>query len=194
MGPAGPRVRRPQRSTVVWRSYMRRMSVYIGLASVASAGLVFLASPATAYPPTGPSVTLTDFAVHQGEQDTAHGSGFDGDQGVDGFVHSARVFVGHASTSANGDATITFTVPRTLAVGKHTFQMVGSQSGDSASVSFTVLPAVTSGGGASSGSGLPFTGGSNIWPMTVIGAGLVLTGGFALVAVRRRRSHSGIAA
>jgi LPXTG-motif cell wall-anchored protein len=174
---------------------MRRTSLFIGLASLASAGSILLASPATAYPPTGQTLTLSSYSVHQGGQDTAHGTGFDGDNAVNGYIHSVRVFVGHASTNASGAATLTFTVPTSLATGTHTFQMVGAQTGDSRSVTFTVLPAVSAAGGSgSSGSGLPFTGGNGIWAMTATGVGLVLIGGFALIGVRRRRSHSSVAA
>jgi LPXTG-motif cell wall-anchored protein len=171
---------------------MRRTSVLVGLAAVASAALTFIAPAASAYPPSGSTITLTSYAVHLLDTDTAQGTGFDPGEGVNGDVHSTPVFVGHTTANANGVARLTFTVPASLAAGTHTFTFVGQRSGHTLSTTFTVL-----GGGAarsSSGSGLPFTGGNDIWPMTAAGVGLVLAGGLALVVVRRRRSHAGLAA
>jgi LPXTG-motif cell wall-anchored protein len=159
---------------------------------MASVVMTLAAPAALAYPPSGGGLTLASYAVQLGGTDTAHGTGFDANEGVNGFIHSARVFIGHTTSNGNGVANLTFTVPTTLAAGHHTVELVGQRSGVAESVGLTVVAGA--GSSASSGSGLPFTGGNDILPMTAAGVGLVLVGGLALVAARRRRSHPGLPA
>jgi LPXTG-motif cell wall-anchored protein len=171
---------------------VRRNRVLASFAVAAAASVAF-AAPALAYPPGSSSyASLSDTSVARGETVVGQDSGNQPGEQVNGYVHSVRVFVGSTTANANGVATLTFTVPRSLAVGRHTFQLVGQSSGHVGSVGFTVnASGVTA--PASNGSGLPFTGGNDIWQMTAAGAALILAGG-ALLVVRRRRTHSGLAA
>jgi LPXTG-motif cell wall-anchored protein len=169
-----------------------RNRVLEGLAVAAAASVTF-AAPALAYPPGNSSnASMTDTNVTPGETVTGQDTGNDPGEQVNGYVHSVRVFVGSTTANGNGVATLTFTVPKSLAAGSHTFQLVGQTSGHVGSASFTISKSGST-SPASSGSGLPFTGGNDIWQLTAAGAGLVLVGG-ALLVVRRRRSHSGLAA
>jgi LPXTG-motif cell wall-anchored protein len=171
-----------------------RLFASLAIAAAASAATLTLAAPAAAYPPGNSSnASLSDTSTSPGQTVTGQDNGNDAGEQVNGYVHSARVFVGSTTANANGVATLTFTIPRSLASGTHTFQLVGETSGHVGSVTFTIAKS-GSNAPASSGSGLPFTGGNDIWQLTAAGAGLILVGGTALLVVRRRRAHSGLAA
>ena len=175
---------------------MRRSRIIasLAIAAAASAATLTLAAPAAAYPPGNNSnASLSDTSTSGGETVTGSDSGNDAGEQVNGYVHSARVFVGSTTANASGVATLTFTIPKSLASGTHTFQLVGQSSGHVGSVTFTVTKSGSS-SPASNGSGLPFTGGNDIWQMTAAGAGLILVGGGVLMVVRRRRAHAGLAA
>jgi LPXTG-motif cell wall-anchored protein len=173
---------------------MRRSRVLASLAvatAATSASLVLLAAPAMAYPPGGGDLALSSSSVGQGGSDTGQGSGFTANELVNAYVFSAHIFVGTTTANAAGVATLTFKVPKSLATGAHHVEFVGQTSGqiDIAPLTVTAAKTVPS----SSGSTLPFTGGSDIWQLTAIGAGLVLLGGGAVVGVRRRRTHAAAA-
>lgn len=174
---------------------MRRSRVFASLAvsAAASAASLTFAAPALAdYSDGGTSnASVSDTTVPPGGSVTGSDRGNDPGEQVDGYVHSARVFVGSTVANSNGVATLTFTVPKSLPAGEHTLELVGETSGHVGTASFRVTSSGStgaSGGSTSSGSGLPFTGGSDVWQMTVIGGGLVLLGGAALFAARRRRA------
>ncbi|HVY09610.1 MAG TPA: LPXTG cell wall anchor domain-containing protein [Mycobacteriales bacterium] len=165
-----------------------RLVASLAIASATSASLIAFAAPALAYPPEHCTATSAS-TFSGGASGTITGCGFDNGEQVDGYAHSARVFLGSTIASASGRATLHFTIPKSLDSGVHTLQLVGESSGHSVSEAIVVR----AGGGTasaptSSGSGLPFTGGNDIWPMTIAGVVLVGAGG-ALLTVRRRRSH-----
>jgi LPXTG-motif cell wall-anchored protein len=167
-----------------------RLVASLAVAGAASASLVMLAAPAMAYPPKhSHHAQLSRNSVSDGGSITGSGSGFSHGERVDAYVHSVREFVGDTIAGSGGVATLTFTVPANLPAGAHTFELVGETSGVVDTAPFTV----TSAGAAavapsSSGSSLPFTGGSDVWQMTVVGIALVAAGG-GLLVVRRRRTH-----
>jgi LPXTG-motif cell wall-anchored protein len=165
----------------------------LAIAAAASASMLTAAAPAWAYPPGNSSnAQISDTTVTPGASVTVSDSGNDPFEQVDVDVHSVQVFVGSTTANGRGVATLTFTVPTSLPAGHHTVVMVGQTSGHTGSVGFTIVRSGST-NPASSGSGLPFTGGNDIWQMTAAGVGLVLVGGIALVVVRRRR-HAGLAA
>jgi LPXTG-motif cell wall-anchored protein len=165
----------------------------LSVAAAASAAALTFAAPAVAYPPGNTSsAALSDTSVAPGETITGQDSGNAPGEQVNGYVHSVRVFVGSTTATRSGVATLTFTVPKSLSAGTHTFQLVGQTSGHVGSQTFVITKAGAT-SPASNGSGLPFTGGNDIWQMTAAGGALVLAGG-ALLAVRRRRTHAGLAA
>jgi LPXTG-motif cell wall-anchored protein len=159
----------------------------MAVAAAASASLLTLASPAAAYPPGNSNASCNASVYTPGQSATCSAGGFQAGEQVDGSTHSARVFVGSTTASAGGRATITFTVPRSLHAGHHTFEMVGQTSGHVASAAFTISRGAAT-TPSSNGSGLPFTGANGVWQMTAAGIALVLVGATAVVVVRRRRS------
>jgi LPXTG-motif cell wall-anchored protein len=172
---------------------VRRTRLVVGLASVASAALIGLAAaPAMAYPVGhSHSLSLTSSVVARGGQDHGRGSGFQSHERVNVYIHSNLVFVGSTIADSNGVAELTFTVPASLPAGHHTVEFVGESSGQVDSAPLTITGSSVA--PASSGSTLPFTGGSDVWQLTAIGAGLVLVGGGVVVGVRRRRTHAAAA-
>jgi LPXTG-motif cell wall-anchored protein len=181
----------PQREVAVRSS---RVRASLAAAAAISAATLAFAAPASAYPPGNTSnVRLSDTSVVPGQSVTASDSGNEPGEQVNGYAHSVRVFLGSTTANGNGVATLTFTVPRSLSAGAHTVRLVGQSSGHVGTATFFV----TKGGAvapAAGGSGLPFTGGNEIWPMTAAGTALVLVGGVAVFVARRRRAHSGLAA
>jgi LPXTG-motif cell wall-anchored protein len=170
-----------------------RLIATLAVSAAASAATLTFAAPAVAYPPINLFAVISDNTTTPGEPVTGRDNGNDPGEQVNGYVHSTPVFVGSTTANAKGVATLNFTIPTSLALGTHTLRLVGQSSGRVGSVQFTVSRA-GSNSPASGASGLPFTGGSDIWQLTAGGAGLVLLGGAALVVVRRRRAHSALAA
>jgi LPXTG-motif cell wall-anchored protein len=166
-----------------------RLVASLAVAGAASATVLMLAGPAAAYPPHhhGHHARLSSYDPHRGGHDTGSGGGMANGEGVFAYLHSVRVFVGSTTANSAGVATVSFTIPADFPLGAHTFELVGQTSGHVDSVPFTVA-AGTNATPASSGSTLPFTGGSDVWQMTVAGAALVAVGG-SLLVVRRRRTH-----
>ena len=165
-----------------------RLVASLAIAGAASVSFIALAAPAMAYPPKKcTSISATTFQAHG--RGTITGCGFANGERVDGYAHSARVFLGSTIASASGRATLHFTLPAGLDAGAHSVELVGESSGQAVSRAITIR----AGGGSaaapsSSGSGLPFTGGNDIWQMTAAGAALIAVGG-GLLVVRRRRTH-----
>lgn len=171
-----------------------RVFASLAVAAATSASMLAFAAPAAAYPPVHScQATISDTTPARGASVTASAGCFQSGEQVNGNVHSATVFVGSTTANSNGRATLTFTVPSSLPTGHHTLELIGQTSGHVATEGFTLTRSAANTTRTSSGSGLPFTGGSDIWPMTAAGVGLVLVGGAAIAVVRRRR-HSGLAA
>jgi LPXTG-motif cell wall-anchored protein len=159
---------------------------------------VFTAGPASADCTTNGSnlvcsnvnVTLTVGDTTAGGTDTVS---FPEDSGIsaDVFVQSSPIFVGAAVGNAQNVATLTFTVPASLAAGTHHVVVHGTRNGQAYVASLPLVvtaPALASGGAQG---GLPKTGSSNVVPLTGLGLGLVVIGAGVLMVVRRRTTATG---
>jgi hypothetical protein len=146
-------------------------------------------------------------SVRAGSAQTVTGAGFAAREKVRASVRSTPIPVGAATASADGTATVTFTVPPSLAAGRHTVELTGARSGLSSAVSFTVVAAAptgtTSASGSASGSAAGSAAPSSASPVLAVtgrddrrtgwellaGLGCIALGGVALLAGRRRAQH-----
>jgi LPXTG-motif cell wall-anchored protein len=126
-----------------------------------------------------------------GSADSGTACGFDPGENVRADGASVPVFLGSTIASASGRATVHFTIPADFPAGLHHLIMTGQTSGHTVIQAFTVTAAGASApaSSSSSGSSLPFTGGNDVWQMTLAGVVLVGVGG-SLLVVRRRRTHA----
>lgn len=95
-------------------------------------------------------------------------------------MHSTPTTLGVFTADANGFVTVTFTVPAGTAAGTHTLVLEGDM-GTYFQENITVAAALTT----ASSAGLAYTGADVAVPLA-LGAGLLVVGGGALVASRRR--------
>jgi 5'-nucleotidase len=153
-----------------------------------AAALAVVVGPAVAhaqdYPPVSEDLTVSDSTVVPGQSITISGSGAEPNSTVSIYLFSAPILLG--TTTADGDGTFsaTVTIPAGVSPGTHTLRAI--QGGEVlASVALVV---VGSGSGGSSGSDLPFTGGTTL-PGIGIGVGLIAVGSTLLLLSRRRRSQ-----
>lgn len=147
-----------------------------------------------------PVLALTAKSAHlsvgRGTVQTATGLGFSAAESVRATVHSSPVVVGTVKAGSDGTAKVTFTVPSSLALGRHTVELTGLTSGLTASTVFSVTPAPavappTAGSSNVHGtSELPATGidRHQLIMLAVAGAFAIVAGTLAVVAGRRRRT------
>lgn len=135
-----------------------------------------------------PGFILTPPTVSQGGQVTISGQGCAANQTVE-FSINGQV-IGTTVTDANGNFTVTITLPSNITPG--TYTIIGTCGNITMSNTITV----TGGGNAGSGNTgtTPVTGSGLTEPLARAGIALVLVGGLALAVSRRRRepepSHS----
>ena len=177
----------------------------LGLAEHASLATLTAAGATASVPVLALAApVITSTSVRQGGAQTVTGTGFAAGEKVSGVLHSTPVALGTVRADASGTARLRFTVPSTLAAGTHTVVLTG-QSGLTSRTSFTVTaapvtaPTTAPATPAASQNGvdvsncdptqLACTGrdGGQTRGELVLGVALVLLGGLASYAGRRRR-------
>lgn len=185
----------------------------LGLAEHASLATLTASGAATTVPVlalAAPAVASP--SVRQGGAQTITGTGFAAHENVSAVLHSTPVALGTVRADASGTVRLRFTVPRTLAAGPHTVVLTG-RSGLTSRTSFTVTaapaavttppsspPSTAPAAPAAAGQNgvdaancdpaqLACTGrdGRRTHHELLLGVGLVLLGGLASYAGRRRR-------
>ena len=184
----------------------------LGLAEHASLATLTATGAAATVPVLALAVpAVASASVRQGGAQTITGTGFAAGEKVSGVLHSTPVALGTVRADGSGTVRLRFTVPRTLAAGTHTVVLTG-QSGLTSRTSFTVTaapaavttppssppstapaaPAVAGQNGVDSANcdpaQLACTGrdGRQTHHELLLGVGLVLLGGLASYAGRRR--------
>lgn len=173
----------------------------LGLATGGSLATVSAAGATPGFQVLAPVSNATRTSLTAGGKQTVSASGFAAGEKVSAVLHSTPVSLGTVTATANGDVSLTFTVPADLAAGTHSVEFTGLTSGLTASVSFTVAaPAAAPSTGPSSGSPQPAApaaegadalansglDGRAALQLTLLGVALVVAGGGAVVAGRRR--------
>lgn len=133
--------------------------------------------PAISPAPSDGDPAALDAEVYQpGSGVTVTASGFDPGEQVQAVLYSEPILLGNFSADANGDISVTFTLPEDLLAGPHTAQLTGWASGHIAVAKFLMgsAPLDSSGaagsvppwawwvGGAASLAGLGY-GGRRLW-------------------------------
>jgi hypothetical protein len=129
--------------------------------------------------PANSTATMSASSVVPGGSLTVSGAGFAAGERVDVFVLSTPTQVGSTTANAQGVASLTFQVPRTLDPGAHTVELRGA-SGRVVSAGFTVTAPASASGARLAASGPA----GDTLPLALGGLGLLLVGG-ALVTVGR---------
>lgn len=115
-------------------------------ATAASAVLVAVpvvgAQPAHSqpYPPNPPSLTLTATIVGAGGNLGFTGTGFIPNEGVNAFLLSKPIRLGHFTADVNGTVEGTVTIPKRTDPGKHLFRLKGEKSKLTLSAKIIVRP------------------------------------------------------
>lgn len=139
------------------------------------------------YPPNRGALQVSRSAARPGDPVTARGCGFrpGSTVNVDLVMGSQVTRVGTATAGADGGFELTFNVPANAPVGNHTLEATGvDPAGDVRALSATLRVI----GGEQGRGDLPRTGSDSTAPLVTAGAGLVLLGGAAVFAARRRRA------
>jgi hypothetical protein len=142
--------------------------------------------------PTGPVVAALSAGhdsnvASDGKTITVSGSGFLPDSDVTVVLHSDPVVLGVAHTDANGNFTATFALPAGVPAGEHTLIFTGLDAfGNPVTVEQTVTLAGTGPPSVPASIGmLPVTGMETLY-LTLLAAGLLITGAGTLVVARRQ--------
>lgn len=134
------------------------------------------------YPPNRGSLQMSRSAARPGQPVTSRGCGFRPGSTVNVDFFSQPTRVATATAGADGGFEATWNVPSSASVGEHTVEATGvDPSGDVRALSAN-LRVIGAGGD------LPRTGSDSTAPLVTAGAGLVLLGGAAVFAARRRRA------
>jgi hypothetical protein len=155
-------------------------------AAAASAVLVAVpvvgAQPAHSqpYPPNPPSLTLTATTVSAGDDLGFTGTGFIPYEGVNAFLFSKPIKLGHFTADANGTVEGTVTIPEWTDPGKHIFRLKGEESKLTLSAKITVRSPKPDYGHAGEDRSSVLLGGAGA-------AGLLGAG--TMMAVRRRKPN-----
>lgn len=112
-----------------------------------------------------------------GQEQVAHGHGFQPGESVTAAQHSTTYDIGTAVADDNGDVTFTWSVPNGTEDGSHVVELTGETSG-SVDATFEVY---STGGG-----GLSPTDGDMALPLGGLAAAMLLAGAGVWFAVRRR--------
>jgi LPXTG-motif cell wall-anchored protein len=132
------------------------------------------------YPPDAPSLTLTATTVDAGDDLGFTGTGFDPNEGVDAFLFSKPVKLGHFTADGNGTVEGTVTIPKWTDPGKHIFRLKGQESKLKLSAKITVK---------SHKPHLADTGEDHTPVLLGGAAGLLALGAGTMMAVRRRKQN-----
>lgn len=136
------------------------------------------------YPPNRGSLQMSRSAARPGQPVTSRGCGFRPGSTVNVDFFSQPTRVATATAGADGGFEATWNVPSSASAGDHTVEATGvDPSGDVRALSATLRVI-----GAEQGRDLPRTGSDSTAPLVTAGAGLVLLGGAAVFAARRRRA------
>jgi hypothetical protein len=158
---------------------------------------------------TAPSadITITPSKVAPGGTIQVTSKGWMPDDNVTAVIHSDPVNLGTVQASAVGALSGSFTVPSSMALGAHTFELsgIGADGEDRVVTASLTVAAETSGGGSSTGGGSTSSGsdaggavqgsalsrtGFNLQPFASLAAVSLLIGAVLVAAARRRRlSH-----
>lgn len=166
-------------------------------------------------PVLAPTASVAHASVAQGGRETVTGIGFSAGEAVRATADSPAVALAEAKAGSDGTAAETFTVPADLAPGQHTVELAGTQSRLTVEQTFTVAAAPPASSSApatgTTGSGSPTatpatastvastpvtttplaatgtSGRSLVW-QSAVGLGLIVAGGLAVAAGRRRRT------
>lgn len=113
------------------------------------------------------------------------GSGFGANEEVSNTLHTAPFALTSAHTNANGDFSVTLTLPAGVS-GSHTIVATGLTSGKTATISI-IIGSTATGSGSSGGGGLASTG---VAVLGIAGLGVVLLvgGGVMLMTGKRRKA------
>ena len=167
------------------------------------------------YPPGAPGQTVDDTTPGRGQTVRGRGCASPRSNNTHTFASAPRV-VATSTSDADGLYTFSFVVPTDAEDGPHTISTSGTDVVDgvtqlfvSGGQAFTGRGGGGQGGGGQGGGGqggggqggggqgggagggggaLPRTGNASTAPLTAAGVGLVLIGGFAVTAARRRRT------
>ncbi|MCL2317206.1 MAG: hypothetical protein FWC46_09015, partial [Actinomycetia bacterium] len=93
---------------------------------------------------TGGTATMASASVTAGGVASVTGSGFLPGESVTATMHSDPYAIGTQTADENGDVAFTWTVPSDTAPGDHTVELVGADSGATASTPLTVAAAALS--------------------------------------------------
>lgn len=99
-------------------------------------------------------------------------------------IPANAIFLGTGQASASGSTSAQLTMPTALQNKKVEILVVGVKDGAPVTVSTVVTV-----GGAGTG-GLPFTGSSNLIPMSLAGLGALAVGSGIVIVARRRRTEA----
>lgn len=134
------------------------------------------------YPPNRGALQLSRSAARPGQPVTARGCGFRPGSTVNVDFFSQPTRVATATAGADGGFEATFNIPSNAAIGQHTVEATGvDPAGDVRALSANIRV-------IGAGGDLPRTGSDSTAPLVTAGAGLVLLGGAAVFAARRRRA------
>lgn len=163
---------------------------------VALSLLVLTAVPATAqeYPPDGPTAAVGEPTPALGEEVAVSGSGWQAGSEVTLTLLSQPQLLGTAQVDGNGDFSTTVTIPSDTRPGRHTLRVSGTgEDGVARTVDLDVQvrpaappedpppdeqPPALAATGANLGTG------------ALVGLGLLVAGGGAVVTARRRQASS----
>ncbi|MEX0990836.1 MAG: LPXTG cell wall anchor domain-containing protein [Actinomycetota bacterium] len=165
---------------------MKRLGLAVALAAVIG---VFMAPPASAqqYAP-GPTVSVGNTNPTAGGSTLVSGNHWCAGSTVSIYLDGA--FVGTATVGSDHKFDFDLVLPNDISAGNHTITVVGldqaCENTQSVSTGIVISGGAVSGGGGGGGGALPFTG-SNISVGLLLLIALVLAGGIALIAGRRRR-------
>lgn len=176
--------------------------------------IALLAAPALAqYRPA----FIAPSSAAQGQSFTVSGTGAVAGATVSFYLTSdsgTRVLVGSTTAASDGSFSAVITVPTTISPGSYVLTASGGTLSRTVSIQIVPPSATPPGGGTGTGSdgngtgsagagsgsagsgtgALPRTGSNNLQPLTIGGALLVATGGLLILATRKQRRDSTVAA
>jgi hypothetical protein len=167
----------------------------LAIAAVSAMGLLW-ATPAFAYGPNAPVVTINVSTAPPGGAITISGGGFQPGETITLVLHSFPATLGTTTADPSGNFSTPATIPSDTPVGSHTITATGNTSGSTASTGILIATSTTSGtgtttggsttGGSSSSGSLAFTG-ADLAATAGVGAIALALGGMLVFAGRRRR-------
>jgi hexosaminidase len=164
----------------------------------AAVALGLLAAPAAAqqYPPAQNSLTVSDTTPTPGQTVDITAQTCVPGSSVTVTLDSDQVVLGTAAADSSGVAGMSATIPANTSLGAHTI-IARCTGSDGAPLTLTaainVVAADGSGGGSSTGGGLPRTGDDTSLPLARIGLALAAAGGvITAVAAKRRKATTAV--